>query len=85
MGFVQEVVPADRVRDRAVELAAHIAAQAPLAVQATRSNAVKAVMEGHPAAIADFREIQQRLSTSEDAAEGLAAFVERRDGNFAGR
>jgi enoyl-CoA hydratase/carnithine racemase len=85
LGFVQEVVAPGAERARAIEIAALIAEQAPLAVQATRTNAVKAVMEGHPAAIAEFTSTQQRLAASEDAAEGLAAFVERRTGNFTGR
>ena len=64
---------------------ARIAEQAPLAVQATRGKAVKAVMEGQRAAIAELARTQARLAASEDAAEGVAALVERRAGTFKGR
>lgn len=85
LGFVQEVVAPGAELARAVELATLIAAQAPLAVRATRANAAKAVMEGPAAAIAEFRQVQYRLAESEDAAEGVAAFGERREAVFTGR
>jgi enoyl-CoA hydratase/carnithine racemase len=62
-----------------------IAEQAPLAVQATRANALKAVIDGPAAAIAEFRQVQTRLAASEDAAEGVAAFSARREAVFTGR
>ena len=84
-GFVQEVVPAGTQKERAIELAEKIAALAPLAIQATKANARLALDEGPNAAIAEFRSVQQRLANSEDAAEGVASFVERRDPVFKGR
>lgn len=85
LGFVQEVVEPGAELDRAVAIATLIAAQAPLAVRATRANAAKAVMEGPAAAIAEFRQVQTRLAASADAAEGVAAFGERREAVFTGR
>ena len=68
-----------------VGIANAIAAQAPLAVVATRLNALKAVGQGPVIAMQEFLATQQRLSRSEDAAEGVRSFVERRDARFQGR
>ena len=66
-------------------VAAAISAQAPLAVVATRLNVLKAVEHGPLVAMHDFMDVQQRLSNSADASEGLASFVEKRDARFSGR
>jgi len=85
LGFVQEVVETGRQLARAIELAQRIAAQAPLAVQATLRNAALAVDHGPAAAVAEFGSTQLRLMASEDAAEGVASFREKREARFSGR
>jgi enoyl-CoA hydratase len=85
LNFVQTVVPAGSELDEALKLANAIAAQAPLAVVATRLNALKAVEHGPIEAMREFIDTQQRLSRSEDAAEGVRSFVERREARFQGR
>lgn len=85
LNFVQKVVPAGLELDEAIRIAEAIAAQAPLAVVATRLNALKAVEHGPLAAMEEFIEVQQQLSRTEDAAEGVRSFVERRAANFKGR
>ena len=52
---------------------------------ATRLNALKAVEHGPIEAMREFIDTQQRLSRSEDAAEGVRSFVERREARFQGR
>lgn len=82
--FVQRVVPAGQQLDEALRIAEAIAAQAPQAVIATRLNALKAVEHGPLEAMAEFLPVQQRLARSEDAAEGLRSFVEKRAARFTG-
>jgi enoyl-CoA hydratase/carnithine racemase len=79
------VVPAGQELDRALQLAQAIAAQAPMAVVATRLNALKALEHGPLVAMHDFIEVQQKLSHSDDAAEGVRSFVEKRAARFTGR
>ncbi len=85
IGLVQEVVEAGRELPRAVEIAEIIAAQAPLAVQATKANAMTYLEKGEVACIGEFSAIQQRLANTEDAREGVQSFIERRAGRFQGR
>jgi enoyl-CoA hydratase len=85
LNFVQKVVPAGTQLDEALRIADAIAAQAPLAVVATRQNVRKTVEVGPLAAAAEFIDVQRKLANSEDATEGVRAFVERRAARFSGR
>lgn len=85
LNFVQEVVPAGQERERAIEIARRIAAQAPLAVQATMENARIALQHGWPEAYGRIAATQARLYNSEDAKEGVQSFIEKRDARFTGR
>lgn len=85
LNFVQRVVPAGSELDEALRIAAAIADQAPLAVVQTRLNALKAVEQGPGAATGDFIAVQQTLASSQDAAEGVRSFIEKRPARFTGR
>ena len=85
LNFVQKVVPVAGLLGEAMRMAELIAAQAPLAVVATRLNVLKAVEHGPVVAMHDFMGVQQRLSRSDDAAEGVRSFVEKRTARFTGR
>lgn len=85
IGLVQELVEPGKQLDRALEIAEEIAQNAPLAVQATKASSMKYIEEGEAAAIADFSNITARLAATEDAAEGLASFVERRPAVYKGK
>jgi enoyl-CoA hydratase/carnithine racemase len=84
LNFVQRVVPFGEQYETAIQIAQSIAEQAPLAVEATRLNAIKAVESGCLLAMQDFISTQQRLSASRDAAEGVLSFIEKRAARFTG-
>jgi enoyl-CoA hydratase/carnithine racemase len=85
IGLVQEVVAAGRQLDRAVELARLVAAQAPLGVQGTLANARVARAAAERAAVAHLGELLPTILATQDAAEGVRSFLERRAASFTGR
>jgi enoyl-CoA hydratase/carnithine racemase len=85
IGLVQEVVPAGQQVERAVQIAQVIAAQAPLGVQETLASARIARDSGEAAAREHLKEALARIMASEDAAEGVRSFLERREARFTGK
>ena len=72
--------------DRAIELAEGIATRsAPLGVKTTLASAQRALAEGHEAAAARFNDDMVGLLRTEDGAEGMMSFIERRPAKFTGR
>lgn len=85
IGLVQEVVPAGAHVERARAIAELIAKQSPLGVQTTLANARIARKEGPVAAASHVAAQLPSILASEDAKEGLASFLERREARFQGR
>lgn len=85
IGLVQEVVPAEELRAKALEIARTVAKRAPLGVQATLRSARTAAHQGVDAAVDELLVIARELMDTEDAAEGIRSFIERREGEFKGR
>ena len=85
-GLVNTVVPADELMDKAREWADQIASCAPIAVQAMKQ--VTSEIEGLSPrrAFEVMREgrfsFYEQMLTSDDAKEGVSAFVEKRDASF---
>jgi enoyl-CoA hydratase len=85
IGLVQEVVPAGAHLQRATELAHLIGRQAPMGVQATLASARAGLGQGPEAARDCIVSLLPGILHSQDAAEGLRSFTERRDARFTGQ
>lgn len=84
IGLVQEVVAPGAQAERAGEIAATVAAQAPLGVRATLASARTALARGPEAALAGMMAEVRAIMASDDAREGLQSFIERRTARFIG-
>lgn len=84
-GLVRELMPTDRVRPRAVEIAEMIAANAPLSVEGTKAIAQqwRQTQLDESYRLGDW--VGRTILNSEDAKEGPRAFSEKREPNWQGR
>jgi enoyl-CoA hydratase len=85
LGLVTRVVPAEATVDAALELAGRIAALPPLAVRAAKAAILEADEQGLKAGLVREREAFFRLFDTEDQAEGMAAFIQKRTPTWSGR
>ena len=79
--LVNRVVPAEQLLDSALELARQIAANAPVAVQASKRIALGQRDGVRPAEIGDWDQIERELELvlkSPDSVEGALAFAQKR-------
>jgi len=84
-GMVSEVVSADGLLARAQEIATTIASRPPIAAETAKANLRAAANLPQDQAIAYERELQGIAFATADAAEGRAAFAQKRAGVFHGR
>jgi enoyl-CoA hydratase len=84
-GLVARVVPADRLVDEAIKVAETIAAMPPLAAIAVKEMINAAFEIPLSQGIRFERRLFHGLFGTEDQKEGMAAFVEKRSGNWKGK
>lgn len=84
-GLVAAVVPADRLADTTAELARRLASGPTRAIGLTKRLVNAAEDTGLSASLAAEAALQELAGRTEDHAEGVAAFGEKRDPHFRGR
>ncbi len=84
-GLVSLVVPAEEAVDRALALAGRIAALPPLAVRAAKAMVNRAGELSLTEGLAEERQAFFDLFRTQDQAEGMAAFIEKRTPIWRGR
>ena len=85
LGLVQEVVPAGEQYAKAREIAEKMARAAPLGVQNILKSTRMAMLDGEAEAMKHLWKDLRPVMQSEDAAEGVRSFMERREAVFKGR
>ncbi len=85
LGLVLEVVDPERLADRIAELTAALAAGAPVAQMFAKQSLNRAFQVSFAQALNDEGQSQAICLTSDDAVEGVTAFLEKRPARFTGR
>jgi enoyl-CoA hydratase len=84
-GLVARVVPHDTLLDETLKTATAIAAMPPMATVANKEMVNAAFETTLDQGLVMERRIFQILTATEDKAEGMAAFIEKREGQWKGR
>ncbi|MCB2087334.1 MAG: enoyl-CoA hydratase-related protein [Sphingomonadaceae bacterium] len=83
--LVARVVPHDELLTEAMKTAATIASMPPMAAQVNKEMVNAAFEMSLDQGLLHERRLFQILTATEDKAEGMAAFIEKREGNWKGR
>jgi enoyl-CoA hydratase len=85
IGFVNKIVPKERLMDEARALAQQIIANAPLSIRYYKELAYRGLDMSEPALAALTRHLYDQLLRTEDSKEGPRAFAEKRQPRWKGR
>jgi len=78
LGLVNRVVPSDKLEEATMELAAKLAAKSPLALQAGKAGIYGTIGVPYNQALDMLSDRFAALCSTEDAEEGVKAFLEKR-------
>ena len=85
LGLINRVVPPDEVANEARGLAQTLSQKAPCALAAGKALLNRESLPKLMACLEDETQTQRRMLATEDAKEGITAFLEKREPNFSGK
>lgn len=85
IGLINEVVPRDKLDEKAMELAEKLASKAPVALQTGKRAFYTMWDMEYEQAIKYLGDTMASLATTEDATEGITAFLEKRKPQYKGK
>lgn len=85
VGFLNRVVAREKLMEAAMEYAVKLASNSPLVMQTIKQFVGRTLPKGPTEMAAYARHMTERTFTSEDLAEGLAAFKDKRTPKFKGK
>jgi enoyl-CoA hydratase/carnithine racemase len=84
-GLINKVVPADRLAEETLSLAKHIAQASPLTLALGKKSFYSQIETGETQAYDYAKEMMALNAMTEDAREGISAFLQKRDPQWQGK
>ncbi|RLV55346.1 enoyl-CoA hydratase/isomerase family protein [Aeromicrobium phragmitis] len=85
LGLVGEVVPHDRLEQETLQRAQALARRAPLAIRMAKKMMIRGLTNSFPESLGDAQMAVMIVNDSQDVAEGVKAFLDKRPPEFVGR